>query len=185
MAHRLFVAIRPPLALRERLLDTMEGIEGARWQDEEHLHLTLRFVGEVERPAANELAEALGPIDAPAFALEVAGIGHFERKGRPHALWARVPLAPGLEVLRQKVERACAAIGLPRETRRFVPHITLARLGSGTGPIGGWLAAHGALRIGPWDAGHFSLYESHLGHTGATYEEVTRYALGPPDAGRG
>lgn len=177
MSHRLFVAIRPPEPVRERLLDTMEGIEGARWQDEEHLHLTLRFVGAVERPVANELADALARIDAPTFPLEVSGIGHFERKGRPHAVWARVAPSEGLELLRQKVERACASVGLERETRRFIPHITLARLGSGSGPVPPWLAAHGALRLDPFEVATFSLFESHLLQSGAHYEEVTRYRL--------
>src|SRR5690606_20008278 len=91
MSHRLFIAIRPPAPVREALLDTMEGIEGARWQDEEKLHLTLRFAGEVERPAANDLAAALGRIAAAPFALRIAGVGHFERKGQPHTLWAGAP----------------------------------------------------------------------------------------------
>jgi 2'-5' RNA ligase len=184
MSHRLFVAIRPPEPVRERLLDVMEGLEGARWQDDEQLHLTLRFVGEVERPVANELADALGQIAAPRFSLEIAGVGHFERKGRPHALWAGLRPSEGLNLLRQRVERACVGVGLERETRRFSPHITLARLGAGTGPVGAWLAANGSLRIPAWEVEAFSLVESHLAHTGAIHEEVVRYPLGPPAAER-
>jgi len=180
MTHRLFVAIRPPEPVRERLLDAMEGIEGARWQDEEHLHVTLRFVGAVERPIANELADALGRITAPRFPLEIAGVSHFERKGRPHTLWAGLRPSEGLDLLRQRVERACAGVGLERETRRFTPHITLARLGHGTGPVALWLAANGALRTEPWEVEAFSLFESHLAHTGAQYEEIVRYPLGSP-----
>ena len=63
MPHRLFIAIRPPEPVRDRLVDAMEGIEGARWVDEENLHLTLRFVGEVERSAANDLAAYRRPAD--------------------------------------------------------------------------------------------------------------------------
>jgi 2'-5' RNA ligase len=182
MSHRLFVAVRPPEPVRERLLDAMEGLEGARWQDEEHLHLTLRFIGEVERPLANELADALSRVEAPPFPLAIAGVGHFERKGRPHALWAGLAASEGLEVLRQRVECACTSVGLERETRRFAAHITLARLGPGSGAIGGWLAANGALRTEPWEVEAFSLIESHLAHTGALYEEVVRYPLRPPVA---
>jgi len=182
MSHRLFVAIRLPDPVRERLLDVMEGLEGARWQDEENLHLTLRFVGEVERPLANELAGALGRIVAPRFPLEIAGVGHFERKGRPHALWARLGPSEGLGLLRQRVERACAEVGLERETRRFTPHVTLARLSGGTGPIAPWLAVNGALRIDSWEVEAFSLFESHLTHTGALYEEAVRYQLGQDPA---
>jgi 2'-5' RNA ligase len=45
MSHRLFIGIRPPIPVREALIDTMEALEGARWQDDDQLHLTLRFIG--------------------------------------------------------------------------------------------------------------------------------------------
>lgn len=177
MPHRLFVAVRPPAPVRDALIDAMEGIEGARWQDEDSLHLTLRFVGEVESPAANDLAGELARIGWPPFELRVAGVGAFERKGRPHAIWAKVPAADPLEGLRQKVERACEAAGLGRETRRFAPHITLARLGRSAGQIGGWLAAWGNLAVGPWRVEDFVLYESHPGREGAHYEAIEVYPL--------
>jgi 2'-5' RNA ligase len=81
-------------------------------------------------------------------------------------------------VLRQKVERACDLAGLGRETRRFTPHITLARLNRSSGAIGGWLAARGDVAGGPWKVDDFILYESHLGHAGAHYVAVARYPLG-------
>jgi 2'-5' RNA ligase len=97
MSHRLFIGIRPPAHVREALIDTMEALEGARWQDDEQLHLTMRFVGEVEREAANDLAAALASIALPSFELELEGVSHFERKGMPTAIWARVRPAPELE----------------------------------------------------------------------------------------
>jgi len=175
--HRLFIAVRPPEEVRDLLLDAMEGIEGARWVDEENLHLTLRFIGEVERPAANDLAAALGAIRAEPFELRIEGVGHFTRKGQATALWARVPPDAPLEALRQKVERACEAAGLGRETRRFTPHITLARLNRSAGDISRWLASFGDMRAGPWPVTDFILYESHLGHEGARYEPVARYPI--------
>ncbi|MBN9504525.1 MAG: RNA 2',3'-cyclic phosphodiesterase [Altererythrobacter sp.] len=177
MPHRLFVAIRPPAPVRDALIDAMEGVEGARWQDEAALHLTLRFVGEVETPGANDLAGQLSRIAWPPFELRVAGVGAFERKGSPHAIWARVPGDAALDGLRQKVERACESAALGRETRRFTPHITLARLNRSAGPIGPWLAARGDLAAGPWSVEDFVLYESHLGHEGARYEAVEVYPL--------
>ena len=177
MPHRLFIAIRPPESVRDRLVDAMEGIEGARWVDEENLHLTLRFVGEVERPQANDLAAALGRIEWPRFSLRIEGVGHFTRKGQTAALWARIPASAELEGLRQKIEAACEAAGLGRERRRFTPHVTLARLGHSSGPIGGWLAAFGDLAAAPWPVNEFVLYESYLGHTGAFYEPVTAFGL--------
>jgi 2'-5' RNA ligase len=175
--HRLFIGIRPPEDVRDLLLDAMEGIEGARWVDDANLHLTLRFVGEVERPAANDLAAALARIAWPRFELRIEGVGHFTRKGEAKALWARIPASEPLEGLRQKVESACEAAGLGRETRRFTPHVTLARLNRSSGPIGGWLSSFGDMRAGPWEVTEFILYESHLGRTGSFYEPVTTFAL--------
>jgi 2'-5' RNA ligase len=181
MPHRLFIAIRPPDEVCDLLLDTMEGLEGARWVDEDNLHLTLRFVGAVERPVANDLAAALAKIAAPPFTLIADGVGHFDKRNRygarPRALWARVPRAGLLEELRLKVERACESAGLGREERRFTPHITLARLGAATDEIGPWLARFGNLKAGPWEVSEFILYESHLGHTGAHYEPVAAFPL--------
>ena len=181
MTHRLFIAIRPPAPVREKLLDTMEALEGARWVDEDNLHVTLRFIGAVERPVANELAEALQQVDSPRFDLRVCGVGAFDRTRNhsswPHAVWARVPASDGLARLRGKVERACEVSGLGRETRRFTPHITLARTDRATEPVGNWLAAWDGLAAGPWTVEDFILFESHLGQSGAVYEEVARYVL--------
>jgi 2'-5' RNA ligase len=174
---RLFVAIRPPAAVREALLGAMGGIDGARWQDDAQLHLTLAFAGEVERPVADDLIEALAEIESEAFPLEVAGVGHFERKGAATAVWARVPASEPLAQLQRRVERACRRAGIATEKRAYRPHVTLARLGRSAGPIGDWLAEHGTLRAGPWEASGFTLYESHLRQEGPHYAPLVDYAF--------
>lgn len=176
MSHRLFIGIRPPVSVREALIDTMEALEGARWQDDEQLHLTLRFIGEVERPVANDLAAALASIAWPPFELALVGVSHFERKGVPSAIWARISPSPDLAGLRAKIERACDLAGLGRETRRFTPHVTIARLGRNTGPIAPWLARHAGLHS-TWRVDGFSLFESHLLASGAHYEVAAHYPL--------
>lgn len=176
--HRLFVALRPPPAVRDVLLDTMDGLEGARWQGEDQLHLTLRFAGELEGPRAEDLADALGRVEARRFDLAVRGVGHFERKGAPHTLWAGVAPNEALAVLQRRVERACRGAGLAPETRKFAPHITLARLNRATRPIGGWLAEHALLDAGSWRVESFGLYLSHLTPAGSEYERIERYPLG-------
>ena len=172
---RLFVAIRPPRTVRETLLDAMGGIEGARWQDDEQLHLTLAFVGEVERTQSDDLTEALADVESSEFTAEVAGVGHFERKGWPTAVWARVPLTDALAQLHRRVERACRHAGLAAEKRGYRPHVTLARLPRSAGPIGDWLAEHGTLRAEPWDVAGFTVFESHLRQEGALYRPLVDY----------
>jgi 2'-5' RNA ligase len=172
---RLFVAIRPPPAVREALLGATGGIEGARWQDDEQLHLTLAFVGDADRAGTDRLIEALTEADSAAFTAEVAGVGHFERKGRPAAVWARVPPSEPLARLQRRVERACRRAGFETEKRGYRPHVTLARLPRAAGPIGDWLARQGTLRAGPWQVEGFTLYESHLRPEGALYLPLVDY----------
>jgi RNA 2',3'-cyclic 3'-phosphodiesterase len=175
--HRLFVALRPPEAIRDPLIDTMEGVEGARWQADEQLHLTLRFVGEVDRAQANDLASALETVRAPRFTLDLRSVGTFERKGRVGSLWAGVEESEPLNILQRRVERACRAAGLEPVTRKFVPHVTIARVNSSTGPIGGWLAQHARLALPVWQVETFHLYESRLDAGGAHYEPVVAFPL--------
>src|SRR5437870_13830927 len=87
--HRLFVAIRPPEDIRDLLIDAMDEGADFRWQDEEQLHLTLRFVGEVDRPVADDLAGALGRVCAAPFEVRIKGVGRFEQRSSG-ALWAGV-----------------------------------------------------------------------------------------------
>lgn len=172
---RLFVAIRPPRAIRKALIDVMGGIEGARWQDDDQLHLTLAFAGEVDGARADDLIEALADVESAVFPAEVAGIGHFERKGVPTAVWAGVPLSDPLAQLQRRVERACRRAGLALERRAYRPHITLARLRRTAAPVGDWLAKHGTLRAGPWQVEGFTLFESQLRPEGPLYSPLVDY----------
>ena len=175
--HRLFVAIRPPEPIRDLLIDAMDDSADFRWQDEEQLHLTLRFVGEVDRPIANDLAAALGGIRAEPFELRIAGVGRFEQRNSG-ALWAGVePKAP-VAALAAKIERVCQQTGLEPERRAFHPHITLARWkGRRTREVQDLLERRGSLASEPFAVTEFTLFESHLSRHGAHYEEVARYEL--------
>lgn len=177
--HRLFVALRPPHAIRALLIAAMHGVSGARWQDDDQLHLTLRFIGEVDHHRAEDIAAALGALHAPAIAARIAGTSLFERRGQPHMLWAGVePIAP-LAALHRKVDQLLARVNITPETRAFVPHITLARLNRSSGPVAPFLAQSGDLATPPFVFDHVLLYESELAHGGARYHPVARYALDP------
>lgn len=178
---RLFVALRPPLVIREALFDLMDGVQAARWQDDEQLHLTLRFIGEVERPQAEDIAAALSHIAAPVPQVALTGVGSFGKGNRPDALWAGVAPAAPLAALHAKVERACVMAGLPPERRAYRPHITVARLprsASGGGDVTMWLARHAGLTSEPFTLPHIGLYRSQLGRERASYELVARWPLG-------
>ena len=174
---RLFVAIRPPEPIRDLLIDAMDDSADFRWQDDEQLHLTLRFVGEVDRPVAEDLAAALGRIHAPRMELRIAGVGRFQQRSSG-ALWAGVePKAP-VAALASKVERACESAGLEPERRAFHPHITLARWkGRRTREVQDFLTRTSGLSSEPFDVTEFILFESRLSRHGAHYEPVESYPL--------
>jgi RNA 2',3'-cyclic 3'-phosphodiesterase len=175
--HRLFVAIRPPEVIRDLLIDAMDDSPDFRWQDEEQLHLTLRFIGEVDRPVAEDIADALGRIRATRFEVRLSGIGRFEQR-RSGALWAGVEPKPPLAALAAKVERACQSAGLEPEPRAFHPHITLARWrGRRTREVQAFLERRRGFSSEPFEVGSFILFESRLSRHGAHYEEVASYAL--------
>ena len=175
--HRLFVALRPPPAMRKVLLDAMSGVSGARWQSEDQLHLTLRFIGEVDGRTAEDVAAALIGVTQPRPAITLDGIGTFERRGIVHTIFARAAATEGLSALRGRINRALMSAGIAPEGRAFVPHVTLARLGRGGGPIAPMIERCAELTGDAADIDAFLLYESHLGRDGATYDAVARYPL--------
>lgn len=175
--HRLFVAIRPPEPIRDLLIDAMDDSPEFRWQDEEQLHLTLRFIGEVERPVADDLADALGRIRARRFELRVTGVGQFEQRNSG-ALWAGIGPKDPLAALVAKVDRACVTLGLEPERRAYHPHITLARWkGRRTRELAGFLERKRGLVSEPFPVEAFTLFESRLSRHGAHYEQVASFAL--------
>lgn len=175
--HRLFVAIRPPQPVRDLLVDAMDDSPDFRWEDEQQLHLTLRFIGEVERPAANDLADALGGVRSRRFDLRIAGVGRFEQR-TSGTLWAAIEPKPPIAALAAKVERVCQSVGLEPERRAFHPHITLARWkGRRTREVQNYLERKAALSSEPFTVDQFILFESRLSRHGAHHEPVAAYPL--------
>jgi len=175
--HRLFVAIRPPEHIRDLLIDAMDDSADFRWQDDEQLHLTLRFVGEVDRPLAEDLAAGLAAVRSASFAIRVHGTGRFEQRSAG-ALWAGVEPKVPVAALAAKVERVCQSVGLEPERRAFHAHITLARWkGRRTRELAGFLERTRGLASEPFEVERFALFESRLSRHGAHYEEVASYPL--------
>jgi 2'-5' RNA ligase len=186
--HRLFVALPLPQAIRDLLIDAMDDSPELGWIGEDNLHLTLRFIGAVERPLANDIAAALGAIHAAAFELAVAGTGSFDRRNGG-ALWAAVTPRSPVAALAAKADRACTATGLAPERRAFHPHITLARYKrTSAAAARDFLERSRGLASAPFAVDRFTLFESHLSRHGAHYEAVAEFPLaehpGDPEVAR-
>jgi 2'-5' RNA ligase len=180
--HRLFVAISLPDAVIDALVDLETGMRGARWLPEENFHLTLAFIGEVDRHGLDEIALALGGLAAPRFDLRLKGCGFFGDK-KPRALWVGAEANPQLAHLQSKVGVSLTRAGFALEKRKFTPHVTLAYL-SGVAPeaAAAYCAVNGLFSAGPFPVGEFHLFESHLGSEAAHYEIVESYSLSLPAA---
>lgn len=172
---RLFVGIELPPELKLLLSLLCAGVPGARWVDPGNYHLTLRFIGEVDEGLASDIDAALAQIRAPRFDLALAGVGHFGDR----MLWAGVDKSPPLVHLRDKVESALVRLGLAPETRRYAPHVTLARLrNTSAAKLHSFLAEHALFRSEPFPVDRFNLIASYLTKSGAIYEDQADYALG-------
>lgn len=175
---RLFVAIELPEDLRLRLSSLAGGVPNANWVPEENIHLTLRFIGEVDEAVAEDIDEALSQIEAPAFELTLSGVGQFGGGRGSRVLWAGVERNDRLLHLNGKIESALVRIGLEREERKYSPHITLARLKKApTDRIGRFLAENGLFRAGPVPVRSFALIVSHMTRHGSIYEPASHYPL--------
>jgi 2'-5' RNA ligase len=174
---RLFVGIALPPELRLSLSLICTGVPGAKWVDPGNLHLTLRFIGEVDEGTAGDIDAALLQIRAPRFALALAGAGAFGGE-KPHALWLGVEKNPALSHLHDKVESALVRIGLAPEMRRYSPHVTLARLKQAAPPrVHEFLQANAMFRAPPFAVDAFSLIASYPTKSGAIYEDQADYRL--------
>ena len=175
--HRLFVALRPPPPIRKLCLAaTEDGPAGWAWQDEEQLHLTMRYIGEVERPVAEDVAAALGSTHTPPIDMTLTGVGWFDQ-GSHGTLFARCAPIEQLSALHQKIDRALVRLGLDPERRAFLPHITLARRRSSAVDPADWLERHAALAGGPERMSSMILFESRLSRHGSSYQAIASYPL--------
>ncbi len=178
---RLFVGIALPEDVRARMAMLESGIPGARWVKPENLHLTLRFIGEVDGGAAHDVDAALAAVRGQPFGLAFAGLGCFDRKGKVHTLWVGVAPSEPLMRLQAKVESALVRLRLEPERRKFHPHAAIARIRNGLAPghkIVAYLEANNPFAAGPFEVERFILYRSHLGRDGAHYEALAEYPLG-------
>ena len=176
---RLFAALALPHDVRLRLAGLCGGVPGARWVELDQFHLTLRFIGEVDGVTADDVADALMDVDGDPFDLALKGAGLFDKGRNPTALWIGVADKAPLARLHEKIDRRLAAVGIAPETRKYHPHVSLARLRNAWADrVAAFLAAHADFAHPPIRVAAFHLYSSHRGQDGAHYRVEQTYPLG-------
>ncbi len=177
---RLFVAAPLPVDVVERLAGLGSGVPGARWVAPENMHVTLRFIGEVDGPTAQDIAAGLGEVSGAAFDLAVMGVDIFGNRRDARILYAGLTPREPLKRLHDKIESLIQRLGLPAEARKYHPHVTLARLrGAPADRIGRFLEVNGLLMSPPFQVAEFVLFDSIRGNDGPLYREIGRYPLRP------
>lgn len=166
---RLFTALEIPRDAAMSLSLLRGGLPGARWIDVENYHITLRFFGDVEHHVADMIVNELDRIRRPSFQLALSGVGAFGSK-KPHSIHANVAASPDLAALQAEIERRCQRLGLPSDARKFVPHVTLARLKNvKPAEVAAWLSARGNFAVAPFKIGRFVLMSSRDSVGGGPY----------------
>lgn len=175
---RLFIAIDLPQTVKAHLQTLCTGIFGARWMTPEQMHLTLRFIGEVDKGTFAAIDQRLPLIQQESFKLRVRGVGHFPPRGEPNILWAGVEDNPGLSSLKNKIDALLKRMGLESDPRKFHAHITLARLKSVSAEtIGEYIAHNNLFAAEPFWVSEFTLFSSTLNPQGSRYAVENQYPL--------
>ncbi len=162
-------------------LEHAGGRRSVAWVAPQNLHLTLRFLGEIDASAAEAVKDRLvPPFATPAFEVGLSGLGTFPSMGPPRVIWLGVSAgAVALSDVAREVDARLEGLGLPNEERGFHAHLTLGRVKS---PVGrrerDAIAAVGAADAGRCLVDHVTLFESRLSPSGASYSVIATSRLG-------
>jgi 2'-5' RNA ligase len=191
---RLFVALEIPSAVRDNLaalIDELRAADAAatknkaRWVRAENLHVTLKFIGNVDVGKLDAIRAALGEVSASgAVELRFRGVGFFPNEKRPRVLWAGIVASPNLAPLAAGVDARLEKLGIARETREFAPHLTLARFDPpGVSEKLRTAAQENTAReYGVARTSEFHLFESKTRPTGAEYTRLSSFSIAKAEA---
>lgn len=177
--YRLFIAIDFPDTVKEQIADICFGIQNARWVPFDQIHLTLRFIGEVDKAAFEEIKSVLQTLHAEKFELSLKGAGYFPPRKDPRVLWIGIKKSDPLIRLFNRIERLLKLIGLEPEKRKFHPHVTIARIKDKIhiSKIMPFIAQNSLFSVPNIPIDEFFLYSSKLNRDGAIHHMEATYRL--------
>lgn len=175
---RLFLGFELPAPITQQLLQIHEPLRGARWQNADQLHLTLRFLGEVDDAVRPQIISLLSGLRATPIEIRLHGAGCFGGPQRPFALWAGVWPEQPLVQLREEIDTRLAPLALPADRHAgFKPHITLARIRGGDESAARFAEGLTELTSEPFTFNALSLIASRQAAQGSVYSVLDRLPL--------
>jgi RNA 2',3'-cyclic 3'-phosphodiesterase len=174
---RLFTGLELPQDIALDLKIMQSGVGGARWIDAASFHITLRFIGDIDDHLAREVAYALERLEMKPFSIALKGIDVFGGN-KPHAIIAHVEENSELRRLQLTQERLCQTLGLAPEPRKFIPHVTLARLREpDPKDLRNFIESHALYRSRVFEVQRFALFSSRPSRGGGPYAVEETYAM--------
>ncbi|MCP3474733.1 RNA 2',3'-cyclic phosphodiesterase [Bradyrhizobium sp. CCGUVB1N3] len=174
---RLFTGLEIPAEVGQTLSNLRGGLPGARWIDPENYHVTLRFIGDIDGVSANEIASLLFRVDRKPFEVKLQGLTSFGGR-KPRAVVATIAPSKPLMELQAELERMMQRIGLDPEGRKFIPHVTLARLHDASDQdVADYLSLRGYFPSKAFMAERFVLFSSRASTGGGPYVVEDAYEL--------
>ena len=174
---RLFTGLEIPEDVADDLELMRGGVWNARWIDADSYHITLRFIGDIDEGLAREISYELEGVEAKPFQLRLSGTGVFGGN-KPHTLFAGVEESADLRRLQAIHERICQVLGLPPDSRKFAPHVTLARLKDpDVAALHRFIASHNLYKSRVFEVGRFVLFSSRPSRGGGPYAVEESYRL--------
>lgn len=183
---RLFVAVEIPAAVRDNLAALIEELRAesassrnsAKWVRPENLHVTLKFIGHIDDAKLEVIRASLAQVRSGcAVDISFCGLGFFRGDKRPRVFWAGMKASANLAALASDIDKRLELLGVPRETREFAPHLTLARFD----PPGISETLRAAIQkraereFGALRSTEFHLIESKLHRSGAEYTTLQSF----------
>ncbi len=183
---RTFIAIDLPESLKRSLTDLIESLmtyrADVRWVKGDNLHVTIKFLGNIEKDMLTSIEEALKDVSArfTPFDISFEGIGCFPNMRRPRIIWIGIRENPVLTHIHSELEERLCGIGFEREKRRFSPHLTAGRVMSARGfkLLSQNLQGISGEKHGIMEATSLSLMRSDLSGSGARYTLIRDFPLG-------
>lgn len=175
---RLFTGLEIPEDVGHTLSSLRGGLPGARWIDPANYHITLRFIGDIDGMAANEIAATLFRVRRSSFEVSIQGLSSFGGR-KPRAVVALVNPCRQLTELQAELERLMQRFGLAPEGRKFTPHVTIARLRDASAhDVADYLSVRGYFPTQRFSVSHFTLFSSRASVGGGPYIVENEYPLG-------
>jgi 2'-5' RNA ligase len=179
---RLFVALQIPPAVRKNLVEFLAELRAIssqpRWVRAENLHVTLKFIGEVQAEKLNVIRAALSTVHSgQSVTLDFQGVGFFPNEKRPRVFWASIEASANLSQLASDIDRAMEKLGIAPENRPFSAHLTLARFEPPGLPekLRAYIQENAQRKFGSVAAKEFYLIESKLKPSGAEYTTLETF----------